>query len=55
MALFYNPVLRGKPNKPVSKTAMKKHLRELRKALKELGMYDAQTVEMLKKLSHLEK
>jgi hypothetical protein len=55
MALFYNPTLRAKPNRPVSKTATKKHLRELRKVLKELGMYDREAIAVMQKLSHLVK
>ncbi len=39
MALFYNPTIKRKP-KPMSKPAQMKNLRELRKAIKEIGQYD---------------
>lgn len=52
MALFYNPTVK-KVKKPISKTAMKKNARELKKLFKELGMYDTETKNVLKMLNNL--
>lgn len=55
MALFYSPKLtkRTQP-KVMSKTAMKKNLRELTKAIKEIGEYDKMlAAAMLEAVSHL--
>ena len=58
MALFYNPVLTKRPKpKTMSKTAMKKALRDLRKLAKEIQPTDpkladgiTQTIHYLSKL-----
>ena len=52
MALFYSPTVK-KVKKPVSKTAMKKNFRELKKLFKELGMYDKTTKDALDNLNKM--
>lgn len=53
MSLFYNPTLKRKGKKPMSKTAQKKNLVELKKLFKEVGMYDNVTKDVLTTLETL--
>lgn len=48
-ALYYSPVLtKRKGLKPMSKTAMAKNLRELRKCIKELEQFDTQLADAMR-------
>lgn len=53
MALFYNPTLKRKGRKPLSKTARMKNLRELKKLFKSMDMYDDVTKDALSKIETL--
>ena len=53
MALFYSPTVRKPKKKPLSKTAMKKNFRELRKLFKELGEYDKTTKDTVNNLEKM--
>lgn len=57
MALFYSPVLTKRPKpKTMSKTAFQKHLREIRKSIKEIETYDKALADAFKDaVSHLSK